>query len=236
MNNSLVKRNPFCQTKNEDRILLAKEKTSFLVDELGYLSQIHENNAVVVFSDTISKQIRLPRAACAFEALKRAMFEYEIIVLCRIWDSIDTQKSSIPTIMDLINETEVIQQLANEKASFWFDEPKYGKAKGELTKERLNCAIRSAKEIVDSSLLRGIMNTRNKHLAHSLASTRTEKTGPISLMKYGQQTELLNKTFAIAEALHSGINHTSFSFEESQNMHKRQSNALWQGIKINVLE
>ena len=221
---------------NKTRISSAKKKTLPLIGELTYLSQIHENNAVVLRSDTISKQIPPSRARSAYEALRRTMFEYEIVALCRIWDSSDPQKSSIPTIVNLISETEIIQQLASEKASFWLDEPEYGRAQGELTKERLNCAIRSAKEIVDSSLLRGIMNTRNKHLAHSLASTRTEKTGPISLMKYGQQTELLNKTFAIAEALHSGINHTSFSFEESQNMHKRQSNALWQGIKINVLE
>jgi hypothetical protein len=164
------------------------------------------------------------------------MFQYEIVTLYRIWDSSDPQKSSIPTIIDLINEAKIIEQLASETANGWPNEPKFGKTRGELTKEHLKFAILSTKEIIDSSLFQGIANERDKHLAHSLDSTRREKTGPIPPMKYGDETKLLNKTFAIAEALHNGVNQTSFSFADSQKIHKRQSNALWEGIKITVLE
>jgi AbiU2 len=230
--NLAVKRSGVFAVENGTRISFAKRKTSFLIDQVVNLSQIHENNAAVLYTNMISKQIPSSRAGWAYEALQRTMFQYEIVTLYRIWDSSDLQKSSIPTIIELIDKPEIIDQLAIG----WPDESEFGKTRGELTKEKLQFAIKSTKEVISSSLFQGIANERDKHLAHSLESTRREKTGPIRPMKYGDETELLNKTFAIAEALHNGINQTSYSFADSQKIHKRQSKALWEGVEIKVLE
>ena len=60
------------------------------------------------------------------------------------------------------------------------------------------------------------MNVRDKHLAHSLETTRREKDGPIQPMKNGEETELLNTSMPIVERLYCWVNVTSFSIENSQ--------------------
>jgi hypothetical protein len=50
----------------QKRITEAKRLTKCVVDHLQYLLDIHENNAIVLYSDTLSKQIPKSYAANAF--------------------------------------------------------------------------------------------------------------------------------------------------------------------------
>src|SRR5258707_13087599 len=58
-------------------------------------------------------------------------------------------------------------------------------------------AIDDARAVLGSSRLASIMNIRDKHLAHSLETTRREKNGPIQPMKNGDETELRNASKTI---------------------------------------
>jgi len=49
------------------RIQAAKVKTQRVVDHLRYLLALHENNAIITYSDTLSSQITLAHAAEAFK-------------------------------------------------------------------------------------------------------------------------------------------------------------------------
>src|SRR4030088_456144 len=49
-----------------ERVALAQEKTRRVVDHLLYLLELHENNAIVLYSPTLSAQIPLSFAAHAF--------------------------------------------------------------------------------------------------------------------------------------------------------------------------
>jgi hypothetical protein len=62
----------------QKRIGEAKRLTACVVDHLQYLLDIHENNAVVLYSSTLSKQIPKSYAANAFNVFREAMHQIEI--------------------------------------------------------------------------------------------------------------------------------------------------------------
>ena len=89
--------------------------------------------------------------------------------------------------------------------------------------------------MVHSARLASIMNIRDKHLAHSLETTRREKNGPVQLMNYGDETELLKASIPIVEHLYCWVNGTSFSIENSQEIDQNNAEALWTGCKFEDL-
>jgi hypothetical protein len=81
-----------------DRIKKAKEKTERVVDHLLYLLALHENNAIVVYSDTLSSQIPTSHAPHAFKAFQQGLHLFEIVRLCALWDRARlTRKISRPS-------------------------------------------------------------------------------------------------------------------------------------------
>ena len=57
------------------------------VDHLQYLLYIHKNNAVALYSDTLSKQIPKSYAANAFNIFREAMHQIELVRICAVWDA-----------------------------------------------------------------------------------------------------------------------------------------------------
>ena len=134
--------------------------------------------------------------------------------LCALWDSIELEKENVPTIIELINQPEVVEALAQETASHWegvggvilnpSDDPElqaletaafqrsnkeFGAQQAQEARASLCTAIDNARAIMASSRLQGIMNLRDKHLAHSLTETRREKAGPIAPMNKGTSAQ-----------------------------------------------
>src|SRR5262245_43392344 len=85
-----------------ERIRLAKEKTKRVVDHLHYLLELHENNAIVLYTSTLSQQIPESFAANAFNVFQQGMHQFEIVRLCVLWDSAVIEKDNITTIIELI--------------------------------------------------------------------------------------------------------------------------------------
>ncbi len=102
-----------------ERVKTAKEKTERVVDHLLYLLALHENNAIVLYSPTLSSQIPTSYAANAFNVFQRALHQFEILRLCALWDRAELDKESIPTIIELIDHNDVIESLVQETASHW---------------------------------------------------------------------------------------------------------------------
>src|SRR5215471_139142 len=57
-----------------ERVRIAKEKTRRVVDHLHYLLELHENNAIVLYSPTLSQQIPESFAANAFNVFQQGMY------------------------------------------------------------------------------------------------------------------------------------------------------------------
>jgi hypothetical protein len=241
-----------------ERIGLAKAKMTKVLDHFLYVVELHANNSFVVFSPVLASQIPQSYAANAFNVFQRSMHQIEIVRLCAIWDGVDLDKENIPTVVALIDDDEIIEVLAEETRSHWvngaserllnpsndpalaaieremvvtsnrqFADEQASKARTELTQ-----TIADTRAVLGSARLASIMNIRDKHLAHSLETTRREKNGPVQPMKYGDETELLNASIPIIERLYCWVNGTSFSIEQSQEIDQKNAEALWTGCKF----
>ena len=79
------------------------------------------------------------------------------------------------------------------------------------------------------------MNLRDKYLAHSLTETRRErKNGSIDPMKYGDERQLLDASLPIVEVLYCWVNGTSFNFENSRKINRKNAKALWEACTFDI--
>src|SRR5262245_22340819 len=199
-----------------ERVRIAKEKTRRVVDHLHYLLELHENNAIALYTPTLSQQIPTSFAANAFNVFQQGMYQFEIIRLCALWDSAKSDKENIPTIIELIAHPHVIEFLAQETASYWLskEDQQFGQQEAQKARDELRQAIADSRAILASDRHAAIMNMRDKHLAHSLSQTwREREVGRPLPMRYGDERKMLDDTLPIVEALYCWVNGTSLSFE-----------------------
>jgi hypothetical protein len=241
-----------------ERIRLAKAKMTKVLDHFLYVIELHANNSFVVFSPVLASQIPRSYAANAFNVFQRSMHQIEIVRLCAIWDGVDLDKENIPTVVALIDDDEIIAMLAEEARSHWVNgagerllNPSSDPALAAIEREMviasnrqfadeqavtartaLTQAIADTRAVLGSARLASIMNTRDKHLAHSLETTRREKDGPVAPMKYGDETELLNASIPIVEGLYCWVTGSGFSIANSQEIDQNNADALWTGCKF----
>jgi hypothetical protein len=253
----------FENTPRQDRIDLAKTRMRRVVDHLLYLIELHANNEYAVYSSTLSSQIPKSYAANAFFVFQRSMYQLEIVRLCALWDSADLKKENITTVIELIDDDEIIQLLAGEAALPWTtgdpgqisiinptsnavldakiaeaardSDELFGIAQSIRARSELRETIASAREIAQSEQLKSLMNARHKHIAHSLTETKLERRGPIVPIKIGDETNLIERSIPIVERLYCWVNGTSFSIRESQRIDQDNAEALWKGCTFSVL-
>lgn len=248
------------KTTTLERIECAKAIMEKVLDHFLYLLELHENNAVVVYSPTISSQIPISHAANAFNVFQRGQHQFEIVRLCALWDKAEPEKECLPTVIELIDHSNVLEALAEEHRRYWAtiptarlnpsDDPamkaladeaiqrgneEFGETQAETALSELGEAIRTGREIMESPKLAALRNLRNKHLAHSLSITRDEKKGPVGVVKPGDERELLEVTCSIVEKLYLWVNGVSFSVADSREIARSNVHALWGGCRFDVL-
>lgn len=245
----------------DQRVALAKAKMERVLDHFLYVLELHANNSFVVYSPVLSVQIQPSHAANAFDVFQRGMHQIEIVRLCALWDSADEKKENIATVIELIDDTAIIQMLADETCAHWADHPisstpieppdpaleelareglkaanvAFGNQQAAMAVADLSSAINCAHDILASETLTSVMNMRDKHLAHSLEETRREKSGPVEPMQSGDETDLLNGSIPIIEKLLNWVNGKSFSIADSQQIDQANAEAPWRGCTIKVL-
>ena len=109
----------FEKMSKAERIELAKAKMERVLDHFLYVIELHANNSFVVYSETLASQIPQSFAANAFEVFRRSMHQIEIVRICAIWDSAKPDKENIPTVVELIDDEDIIDALANENRRHW---------------------------------------------------------------------------------------------------------------------
>ena len=102
-----------------ERIALAKAKMERVLDHFLYLLELHANNQFVVYSRTLSAQIRDSFAANAFNVFQRSMHQIEIVRLSALWDNADPDKENISTVAKLVDNEKVIEELAEQTRANW---------------------------------------------------------------------------------------------------------------------
>jgi hypothetical protein len=247
------------------RIELAQAKMERVLDHFLYLLELHANNQFVVYAPTLSAQIRPSYAANAFNVFQRSMHQIEIIRLCALWDGCaserDIEKENIPTVVRLIDNQKVIEELAQQARANWANNQppglmnpspdpvlaaieqqelmainaRFGDEQAAKAKIDLKDVITKTDNILSSTRHASVMNMRDKHIAHSLKETFREKRGAVAAMRYGDETTLLNDSIAIIETLFCWVNGKSFLISESQKIDHENAHALWLGCKFDVL-
>jgi hypothetical protein len=255
--------NPRQQLRNmpiAERIAAAKAKTERLVRHVLYVLELHENNRIVFYSPTLASQIPTSHAANAFVVFQHGLYQFEIVRLCALWDSAEPEKENIPTVMELIDDPEIIEVLAAETASHWQRQPvsisnpsddpsihaieveairrsdhEFGEQQAQQTRNELRKCIDDSRAILASPKHASIMNLRDKHIAHALTETRRERrVGFVDPMKYGDEKDMLDTSLSIVQRLFSGVNGTSFDFDASRKIDRKNAEALWSACKFDI--
>jgi hypothetical protein len=211
-------------------------------------------------STVLSSQIPESFAANAFTVFQRGCHQFEIVRLCALWDSPEEDRENILTVIKLIDSPGVLDMLSEDMRQFSrnsdrglinpSDDPGVREEESQIIKDsaaqegeehasrchdELVQAIKSAEAIQKSSELAGIMNLRDKHVAHSLTQTRREKKVPVQPMKFGDETKLLEGSIPIVEALFNWVNGVSFSIADSREFDRKNAHALWTGCTFTNL-
>ncbi|HEX9321686.1 MAG TPA: hypothetical protein VF913_06140 [Xanthobacteraceae bacterium] len=222
--------------------------------------ELNEANRIVFYSPALAGQIPTSFAANAFHQFSEALYRYEIVRLCALWDGFDLQKRNLPTVAALVNDTAIIDELVEETRRHWIttgthvmntsedriereavrqaveaSERDFADEQGAKARRDLLQTIARTEETFKSPLHAAIANTRDKHLAHALVTTRRERSGVIPRMLPGHEGALLQTTMEIAERFFCWINGKSFSFENSRSIARKNAEALWWGCRFQVL-
>lgn len=238
----------FSSLPSSERLALAKARADKLVRHIVPLFLMHESNAVVIYSQKLSEQIPRSYAAHAFNQFQRSMHLFELVRLCAIWDGPGDDRESIPTIIALFNEPELIDQLVSEAHSFhanemppdtvdaaisskWWkgDRKAFADLVAATIHEKLSFAVSKAEEIRATPQLKALTDFRNGYIAHNLNMPEPcgDSEGRVEKPNYGDETFILDATVSIADALHHGLNRTSFDWQGSRDMARRNAQALW---------
>ena len=221
----------------DDRVRLADEKMQRIADELRWLIDLHENNALVVYSPLLASQIPKSFAARAFGVVQGSMLYLEIVRLCALWDKPDMANFSIPTVVELADDDDFQRVLLNRMEPQFRDFPEQiGQREAENTVQRLREAIAAARYMEKSEKLRSAKNLRNKHLTHLLKQTREERKRAVAPSKHGDEKDLLEETIKIVDGLMLGIKGVDCGWQNSRRIASKNAQALWAGCKIEVLQ
>ena len=242
-----------------ERILKAKETTEALTYKVLDVIELHEANKIIVYSDRLASQIPKSHAANAFTTFQNTMFNYEVIKCIALWDRADDNVISIPTVIELIDDAEVLDSLINETRSAHLsleprilnpsEDPEIQAAVSEAvlrSQEEFSAsqagkahaglvgALSMAKEIIQRERTTSIKNLRD-HLAHNLIVTRAEQRGSIPNMKYGDEKNLLDISIRLVEDLYCWVNGTSFDIRtDCVELAKRRAEELWLNCRFDI--
>jgi len=246
----------------DERIKRSKERADKLVGHIATLFLMHEANALVVYSPKLAGQIPRSYAAHAFNQFQRSMHLFEIVRLCALWDPPGTDRESIPTIIELFNEPALVDQIARDRHDLYANETEpvdadassdpqhvaarkawwkkdrsaFARDAEQQVRQQLAFAADKAAEVRASSRLKAMRKFRDAYIAHNLTLPEPdmkteEKVAPV---RYGEERALLEDTVAVADALHCGLNGTSFDWEGSKQIARGNAAALWDNCAFHV--
>lgn len=186
-------KNPFANRTTEDRVSRAQESTNRIVEHVDHLVRLHEANRIILYQDTLSRQIGRSRATRAFNLLQDSLYKFEIIRLCAVWEKAGVGRDSIPTIINLVDDRKVRKVLATNEFDRWrrisprildpSDDPVEHATKEKLIASNFECqvkkrartsirelcrVIRKAKEIPDNDAFEALRAHRNQYHVHTL--------------------------------------------------------------------
>jgi uncharacterized protein (DUF2344 family) len=243
----------------EYRIEIAKERTRALTDRVIDVIEIHAANEIIVYSDRLSDQIPLSYAGHAFTTFRDTQFKFEIISLTALWDTAASNTVSIPTVVELIDDKDVISEICKRVYSIHANakvgqlnrnsdletqqaidgflrqsQVTFAKEQSLQASKVLQRCVGKTRERMSDGKHTSIRNLRDK-VSHSLTQTRREERGPVANLKYGDEKQLLLLSIDLIEDLYCWVNGTGFDIKDDCFAKARkQAEELWTNCAFEI--
>lgn len=242
-----------------ERVKRAKVLTEKLVDHARSLIAAAENNAVVLYSDTLSSQIPRSFAANAFNEFQQSMQFYFLVRLSATWDKPSSDRESLPSLIALLDKRSVREWFAEDIYNYHASTTKprnldkttdpdelraltehwerfrvqraiEAKARAE---RYINSVVRIVPRLEQSWVAPVLRPFRDSYIAHNLdAEVNTE--GEPKKLRYGDEAKLLRLTIRIVDRLHLAINGASFAWDLAQEHARRNATDLWSSCRFEL--
>lgn len=222
----------------EDRLQKAKEIIRNLTFRVQEVISLNATNQILTYSDKVARKIPESYGASAYNDLQKFLFQLELIKVTSLWDKPDSNAVSIPTAVLLIDSPEALYILQQEHFGAHAgrgvrllnkhddtqmqaeiarlaakSQENFAAEQASRVEEELKEIFEYVREFSNLKLFESVINERDK-IAHSVTLPKREAVRPVPPMKYGNETELLNKTIEIIERLYCWVNGTSFNISE----------------------
>jgi len=242
-----------------DRINAAKKCVEALTHRIQDVLELHAANKIIQYSRILSDQIPMSQAANAFNTFQHAMYSQEVVRLLAVWDRAAEYAVSIPTVVALIDNDDVVDALSLETfnahagqgvrhlnpsddpeiqdaidVEFAKHELEFAETQAELAMKTLKACIGKVGEIQKRTKTTSIRNLRD-HLSHSLSKTRQEVKNEVPNTKYGDEKELLELTVRLIEDLYCWVNGTSFDIAgDCMEKASKCADELWLNCRFDI--
>lgn len=237
-----------------ERITQATAKVEAMIDELIEIAHLDACNRIIVHSDRLKSQIPRSYAGVAYRIFSKALLQREMAGICTLWDPPARDRNSLPTVAALIDcdgVRELVEERKRQEATegrhldaesndsemlAWITElsdediAKTSKKRARLLDE----AVAEIGRIEASDLLRAARDFRDIRLAHNLSTDA--KKYPSLNARVGDESQLLSLTVPILNRVDLVVRSSTFDWESTLRIAKRNAESLWHGCRFNVRE
>ncbi len=213
-----------------------------LLDEI---LQVAETHRLIFYKGGVATHIPKSYGAHAFHTLQRTNLNYLIVRLCALWDSRD---DTIGLKGVFVRITPEIITEAKQRAEAAYAPPGPNPSANEQNcrqrlglenADRAELAIQQAtdrfKVVKIDERFATIQRMRHKAVAHAGFEPRRNKPSRPSFI-LGDEEWLIEQSIYVLQRLYAGINGTSYSFEDSRLIYRRQAKGFWSNLDFSNVE
>jgi hypothetical protein len=209
------------------------KKLNRLTDEIRQLSAIHHINDYLNYSGIVIKKVNGSFATNAFTTIQNEMLRSQILGVCRIWDRYDPNGFSVLSILKIANEKQfqdAFELHVGNSKFYYLTAKSHAERWADLSEIQ-----KQVEEIKDGKTYLGLVNYRDKFLAHCLELTRREANDKISAdvaVKYGDESQLFSKAREIVTTIFSLLIDGQINFSAYDDMYKSEAKLFAESIQF----
>jgi hypothetical protein len=244
-----------------ERVLKATEIIEEQIKMITEIIYINETNRYFSEYDVLVKQIPPSFAANAYNVISYSMVYFEILKICHLWDDVDLDSYSLPTVRALIDDDGVRKfcktaafpgryspphvsirasnDADREKATMWVlrdHRTRARKSNYYLYGRKWTSVVSQLKAAENDDDLTKMRNFRDKYLAHRLVQTRAEKraTAKIGNPRYATAARVLKDSMRLMNLIYNMVSGAGYSFESSRESAEHCHAELWNNCRFSI--
>ena len=188
----------FSHLEAVERLFIARHRFKMLSDVLFEILDLNEQKKAF----TSSRFFKTAHREDSCQLLLETIMNYEVAQLCRIWDGVDPAGFSIPTIVSLLHDGDVRNELVTGESGSVVD---FNPHKRELIDAVFDEALAEAMKVTQSDKMLRIKTYRNKRIAHPIYRTREEKKKSVASIQPEDIEYAVENAFRIVEVLENAL-------------------------------